>query len=95
VVDFPGGVQVKALDYDPERWLKGQVSLVEFEDKKHFAPLYVLTLVALPEQQAAVVGWTSGTALSMAPIVDFGYGPRRSIRAIDLYPGIPDIPANR
>lgn len=102
-VDFTIGtesVQVKTVPYLPTKWRRGAVTLVEFPDVKvdDMAAYYVLVTVDLTRQRGSIIGYADGQRMARAPIMNFGHGERRALRAVDLEPGIPrfedPLPAN-
>jgi hypothetical protein len=76
--DFPA-VDVKASKYyaDPYlRWILGDPMRASF---------YVLAAVDLSKRMARYVGYATSSELSVAPIMDFGRGPRRVLSERDLH----------
>jgi hypothetical protein len=71
-VDFPG-IDVKGCKYWDDPWLKHPVSR-ELPVNK-----YVLVGLDLNNQRGYVAGWASKADIESAEIVDWGYGPQRSI----------------
>lgn len=71
--DFPF-TNTKATQYWHDPWLK------EFQNPKHKLAFYILAAVDLEQRRGWLPGFATGRALFAAPLLDWGYGARHSLR---------------
>ena len=65
--------------------------LKQNKNPKHWADCYVLVGINLLAKQTRVFGWETRELVQQAPLVNYGYGPRYSLTADKLMPGLPDV----
>lgn len=80
--DFPG-VDVKGTP----RWQAPRLLRLATDPLK--APRFALFGVDISERRAQYVGWAMREMLAEAPLVEYGYGPTRTLTEGDLLEGLP------